>query len=272
MYEHTAILLDRQGFERWIAVTLGSAQLAAAQVGQFIALRCSLAESYDPLLRQPLFIVTTNPQAATCTLLVGDSDPTYAFLTSQPRGATLNVLGPLGHGWNVASSVRTLALLGTARQATALFALAHVAVNRGVAVSVLLGATNDDRVPEEPRNLAEVSPPPSFLLPAAAEYNVTYGADAGEAALTLLDDQLLRWADVLAVALPRAHLPQVAQRIRQVRLQWNRGFAQAAMLDAADTWLPCAIGVCGVCTIEGKLGQRLICSDGPIFDLRDLVR
>ncbi|HEX6287860.1 MAG TPA: hypothetical protein VFZ66_01650 [Herpetosiphonaceae bacterium] len=269
MHEHTAILLDQRRFERWAAFTLGSAQLAAVQAGQLIALRCASVGSYDPLLRQPLFVAAADRQVATCTLLVPDTDPAHWFLNSQPRGAALDILGPLGHGWKLGASVRTLALLGTTAQAPALFGLAHDAVGRGLAVSVVLGARDKD---SDDSTDAGTSAPPPFLLPAAAEYNITHGPDPAAAALALLDEQLLRWADLLALALPSADLPQAAQRVRSVRLQWPREFAQAALLDPADARLVCCVGVCGVCGIEAKQGRRLVCSAGPVFDLRDLVR
>lgn len=271
MQESTAILLDQQRFERWASFTLGSAQVATAQPGQYVALRCAPVGSYDPLLRQPLFVATADPRASTCTLLVSDLDPAYDFLNSQVRGATINLLGPLGHGWNVAAPVRTLALIGTSIQASALFALAHSSVARGLSVTLVLGASDDDS-PAANGDLQALSAPPPFLLPAAAEYNVAQGDDPAEAVLSLLDDALLRWADLLAIALPVELLPRVAQSVRNVRLQWNRDFAQVALLSPKQNQLACCVGICGACSIDVRHGRKLVCSDGPVFDLRDLVR
>lgn len=271
MQESTAILLDQQRFERWTSFTLGSAQLAAAQPGQYVALRCAAAGSYDPLLRRPLFVATTDARANTCTLLVSDLDPAYDFLNSQVRGAALNLLGPLGRGWNVGTSARTLALISTPPQASALFALAHSSVARGLAVTLALGAPQDD-APIADDDLQPLIAPPPFLLPAAAEYNIAQGDYPAEAALSLLDDALLRWADLLAIALPLELLPRVAERVRSVRLQWNRDFAQVALLSSQPNQLACYVGICGACSVDGRHGRKLVCSDGPVFDLRDLVR
>ena len=254
----SAILLQQQQFDGWSTITLGAATLANARPGQFVALRCTAATSYDPLIRQPLFIATTEPGAGTCTLLVAHTDPAFDFLARQPHGATLDLLGPLGHGWELDGAARMLALLGTAADAPALWSLAHWAIERELSVSVLWGADDQLRAPA-----------PS-LLPAAAEYNVATGADAGALALTLLDDAVVRWADQIALALPEPQLTTAAQRIRNVRLQWPRGFAQAALLERRR--LACSVGACGVCAIDVRQGTRLACVDGPVFDLRDLVR
>jgi dihydroorotate dehydrogenase electron transfer subunit len=264
MTEATAILLEQQQFGDWAWLTLGSAQrssaLVTARPGQFVAVRCTSVGSYDPLIRRPLFIAAVDAQAGTCQLLVARTDPAFAFLSSLSRGAQLDALGPLGQGWTIDGATRMLALLGAAADAAALFGLAHWAVGRGLSVSVLLGADET------------LGAPAPFLLPAAAEYNVAAGDQAVGAALGLLDDQVLRWADQLAVALPQGLLGAVAQRVRNVRLQWGRGFAQAALLHPDGGGLACAIGVCGVCALETRQGRRLSCVDGPIFDLRDLVR
>lgn len=264
MTSATAIMVEQQQFGDWAWLTIGSAQptsaLTTAKPGQFVALRCTGAASYDPLIRQPLFIAATDQQARTCKLLVSRSDPAFAFLNGLARGTALDLLGPLGHGWTVDPAVRMLALLGTAAQAAPLFALAHWAVGRGLSVSMLLGADE------------QVAAPEPFLLPAAAEYNVAIGVDPASAALSLLDDQVLRWADLLAVALPQPDHAALAQRVRNVRLQWSRGFAQAALLSPDGAGLPCCTGICGVCMVETRQAARLSCIDGPIFDLRDLVR
>lgn len=256
MQASSAILLDQQAFSVWAWITLGSTALAAAQPGQFVALRCAMPRSYDPLLRQPLFVARSDPSAGTLNLLVAQSDPAYAFLTQQARGTQLDLLGPLGKGWNVPASVRSIALIGVAAQAAPLFALAHHAVARGAAVSLIIGA----------RDRSD-APPPS-LLPAAAEYNIAPSYAEASAAIALLDDQLLRWADLLAIALPQAHWSTIARRVDQVRIRWSREFAQVAIAPS----FACHIGVCGVCGLETRHGQRLGCVKGPVFDLRELAR
>ncbi len=255
MLEHAAILLDQRRFGQWHWLTLQAAPLAAARPGQFGALRCAPADSYDPLLRQPLFIAATDPHVGTFNLLVETAASMSTFLTSQPAGAALNMLGPLGQGWQIASDVRALALVGTLSFASALFGLAHYATTRGLAVSMLLGSSNEDEAP------------PPFLLSEAVEYNVAHASDPVAAALDLLDEETLRWADLLAIALPLDTLSAVAERVRRVRLQWRRGFAQVALLP----FLACCVGVCGVCMVDLHHAKRLACIDGPIFDLRDLV-
>lgn len=256
MQELSPILIEHQRHGAWTWVTLGSSVLVAAHPGQFLALRCAVPGSYDPLIRQPLFITATDSAADTCSLLVEQSDPAFPFLTDQPRSAALDILGPLGKGWQIDAATRTIALIGVAEQAAPLFALAHYAVAGGLAVSLILGATDH-----------EAAPPP-LLLPAAAEYNIALSKVPAAAALKLLDDTVLRWADMLAIALPHEYWSAVAQRVNAVRIRWGREFTQVAVLPP----LACCVGVCGACGVETRHGQRLACVHGPIFDLRELAR
>jgi dihydroorotate dehydrogenase electron transfer subunit len=160
MQEHSATLVEQQHFGRWSRLTLSAPALANLEPGQYVALRCAPAGSYDPLVRQSLFAADTDTRAGTITLLVEQGAAAFAFLASQRTGAALNLLGPLGQGWQLASSARTVVLLGTTAYAAALFGLAQHAVGRGLAVSLLIGA-----------HALDTAPPP-FLLPADAEYNV----------------------------------------------------------------------------------------------------
>lgn len=255
MQQISAAFLDLQVHADWRWITLGAPALANAAAGQYLALRCTHV-GYDPLIREPMFIAATDPAAGTCSALVPHNHPAARFVATQARGTALDVLGPLGHGWTIEPTARTIALAGTAHQAAPLFALAYAATRRGLSVTLVLGA--DDRL----------DAPPPFLLPAAAEYNVVRGPDAAAAALALLDDALLRWADLVAVALPQTEWSNLAQRVRSVRLQWSRNFVQAAVLPP----FACCVGVCGVCAVPMRQTHQLACVNGPVFDLRDLVR
>lgn len=256
MTEQTAILLDQQRHDGWSLVTLGSPALSRSQPGQYLAVRLASPGSFDPLVRQPIFVTSANAAAGTSSLLVSQSEIGFSFLDAQPRGAQLDVLGPLGTGWRVDPGARTLAIVGVAEHSAPLLALAHAAVGRNIAVSVMLGARRDEPAP------------PALLLPAAAEYNVARSNVPPAAALKLLDDNILRWADMLAIGLPHEYWTAVAQRVNQVRIRWGREFAQLVVMPP----LLCCVGVCGVCAVETRKAFRLACVDGPVFDLRDLVR
>jgi len=290
MQEYTATVADHQRLGRWSRWTLHAPALVNMEPGQYVAMRCAAPGSYDPLVRLPLWAADADARAGTLSVLLAQDEPAGKFLARQPVDGSIDLLGPLGRGWQIAPTARTLAIVGTIEHAGALFGLAQRAVRRGLAVSLLLGADEPDAAP------------PPFLLPADAEYNVTGAWDAGTGkqaskgtkkrkreqetdpiqhptsaipngaaaavAVRQLTDDTIRWADVLACTLPLEQLTIVAQRMRATRLNWADGMAQALVLP-----LPvCHVGVCGVCAMPTRQGYRLACVDGPVFDLKELAR
>lgn len=247
-------LVNLQTFGAWCWITVRSERAANAAPGQYLAVRCAAPGGWDVLAREPLFVAATDPRGATAQILVPASYPAAVFLQSLRPGAQLDALGPLGHGWKVDASIRSLALLGTPEHAAALWSLAHYAVGHGLAVSVLLGIDE------------QLAPPPPFLLPAATEYDTAVGPDAADAAITLLTPQLMAWSDLVALAVPSRVLAEAQQRVRAARLQWRQNYAQAL-------WLPspaCSNGACGVCAVPLHRRSALGCVDGPVFDLKEL--
>lgn len=220
--------------------------------GQSIAIALAGPGSSDPLLRAALPLACLDPTAGTVTLLW---TPTAALrpLTERAVGTSLDVLGPIGHGWPIAPATRNLLLIGVADAAAPLLALTEAALRQRLAVTLVLGAPIGPGLP-------------TSLVPPAAEYTLGRGLDPAAAALAAVDDALLRWADAIYLALPRTAWPVVANRLRHVRVRWDRGLAHAH----SDIALPCAVGVCGACALATKKGLRLACVDGPVFDLRDV--
>ncbi len=284
MQEYTATIVEHQRLDRWSRWTLHAPALVNIDPGQYVAMRCAPPNSYDPLVRLPLWTADADPRGGTITVLLARDAPAWQFLARQPIGGSVDLLGPVGRGWQIAPTARTLAIVGTTEHAGALFSLAQRAVRRGLAVSLLLGADEPDAAP------------PPFLLPADAEYNVAQGTRNTEQGTgkqasketkkqkrqqeadpipnsqskieNQLSDDTIRWADVLACALPLDQLTLVAQRIRAARLNWADGMAQALVLPPPV----CHVGVCGVCAVPTRGGYRLACVDGPIFDLKELAR
>lgn len=235
-----------------IVVTLGAPALAAAaSAGQRVAVR---APGDAPIHRITVPFSAIDQQAGTVSFLWGGADE--ALRQRELRvGDTLNILGPIGHSWTVDAAARQLLLVGTTGLVGSLLALATSALRRHCAVTMVLGGPIGPGLP-------------AGLVPADVEYHLGRGLDPAGAALDLLDDGTIRWADAIFAALPASSWSRLAQRVERTRVRWDRGLAQAD----AEMALPCAVGVCGVCELPVGRKARLVCVDGPIFDLRDLTR
>src|SRR2546421_7962005 len=133
---------------------------SAVQPGQYCMVRCCHPSATDPLLRRPFFVHSVRQAQGLCTLLVHVQGRGTCWLREQREGGALDILGPMGHGWEVRSTVRNLLLVSEGSMFTAVTLLAQSAIEQELAVT-LVGHYN---------NAQEVYPP--ALLPSEVEYHI----------------------------------------------------------------------------------------------------
>lgn len=211
------IRLNQEGnLTAWIAAP----QQAIPAAGQYL-----LAEDQESVLAIPLFCAESSPTGfLTASTIPGSWSP----------GRTLNLRGPLGHGFALPDSVQRLALVALGESVVRLLPLASQYLIRGVSVTLV----------------TDLSLP---MLPLAIESTPT----------NALDD-ILPWADYLVIDLPLVKLP---------RLRGTLGLPPGERLPCPTqalimTPMPCGgMADCGVCAVPTRRGWKLACKDGPVFDL-----
>jgi dihydroorotate dehydrogenase electron transfer subunit len=237
------------------------------------------------LLRRPLFIAAAEPALGQIGLLYEPSERGLVWLSRGRAGDTLDVIGPLGRPFALDARTRNLLLVGSGPGLAALLLLARAGAARG-SVTLIAGADDSERLP------------PPFLLPGEVEYQTIVGAAtellAGQSAQAVAEadketrrqgnrskpkrdpvsqspnlpvsQSPIAWADQIFAALPSEQLLALRESIGRVKYRWERGFA-GALLEGP---IVCGVGACGVCAVELRRGTRLLCADGPVFDLRDV--
>lgn len=222
-------------------------QLAqAAQPGQYCMLRCCDSLASDPLLRRPFYVCETEPAQGLCKFLIYKRGRASSWLARQQVGMPVDILGPLGHGWEIRPSVRNLLLIGEEPVLAAVLFLARSAIERELAVTLIHSVANLER-----------GYPPALLSP-EVEYQVFARDDTGRLA------EYLAWADAVCCSAA----PETVEAFARTGTRWlEKNFARIAV------WQPfiCASGACLACQIETRRGPRLICRDGPIFAFNELI-
>ncbi len=77
----------------------------------------------------------------------------------------------------------------------------------------------------------------------------------------------LDWPDYLALDVPLSAMGHLRQVL---------GISDAAIMPCpaqvlVTSHMPCAgIGQCGACAVQGRRGWKLVCEEGPVFDLGTL--
>lgn len=227
-------------------------QLArAAQPGQYCMVRCCDSRASDPLLRRPFFIAASEPERGICRFLVYERGRGSGWLTRLQAGMQLDILGPLGRGWTIRAETRNLLLIGEEPGLAAVLALARSALEREIAVTLIHHIRS-----------AEQSYPPA-LLPPEVEYQVFTDLEKPERLAAQISDYL-SWADAACCSVSEETIIALARGSARWR---ERHFAQAALCKP----LACATGACLSCPIELQQGARLLCREGPVFAVRELV-
>ncbi len=224
-----------------------------ASPGRFLMIHCG--EGSDPLLPRPMSfhrfrILDGERQFA---ILYDVRGRGTACLSRRQAGDKLTLFGPLGRGYAVSPRARNLLLVAGGLGVAALVSLADEAVAGagGKAVTLLQGA----------RTAAKLFPP--HLLPPDVEVlSATEDASAGHHGYVtdLLCDHL-PWADQVFACGPN---PMFATMTRLLRDARSRKPVQALL----EERMGCGTGVCYGCAVFTRRGVRLVCKEGPRFDLR----
>lgn len=224
-----------------------------AQSGQFLMIRCG--EGCDPLLPRPMSFhrfrqADGERQFAILFDLRGRGTD---WLWRRQPGDLVSLFGPLGRGYAVKRQSQNLLLVAGGIGVAALVALADEAIADGRAVTLLQGA----------RTAGKLFPSASL----SAEVEVVSATEDGSAGhrglVTELLPQYLPWADQVFACGPNAMYEAMAAIMRQ---QASRKSVQVLL----EEHMACGMGVCYCCGVFTRRGVKLVCKDGPRFELRDL--
>jgi dihydroorotate dehydrogenase electron transfer subunit len=225
---------------------------ARAHPGQFVMVRCS--DSEDPYLRRPFPIFAA--AAPDLSILVRADEPGRRWLAHQAPGRMLDIVGPLGQSFTLATQTRHVLLVAEGMGVAALAFLAATATSTGLVVTLLAGApTSGTALPPD-------------LLPAEVEYRLATadGSRGQRGSVAGLLPDVIQWADQLCASGSPALYRTLADVIGRYRLLADDDFAQVWLLGP----VACVTGVCLSCTVAARHGPSLSCRDGPVYRLRDL--
>jgi dihydroorotate dehydrogenase electron transfer subunit len=267
--QHLLTIADQRAVTprlHWL--TLHAPALArSVRAGQYLLVRCTPPGSYDPLLRRPLFVAAVEEALGQIGLLYApEGNGGLAWLARGHGGDIVDTLGPFGHAFTLDRRTRNLLLVGQGAGLPALMLLAQQATTQTCAVTLVVGAGDEAMLP------------PPFLLPGEVEYESVIGSQiadfrlqgkqpASQSAIYNLQSAI-QWADQICAALPDEQIPMLRDAVRAAKYRWERGFASVLR----EGPLVCGVGACGVCVVETRRGPRMLCSDGPVFDMRDVGR
>ena len=267
--------LDYGADHRWLDLEV-PAPFEAPAPGQFVELL--LAPPAPVLLPRPMSVAAVSAHAGRLTLgflyaAVGTGTRALAAL---PPGATVDVLGPLGHGFALARPGTPVLIAGGRGVAPLLFA-AEALAREGRRCEFLFGARDRARLVGLERARAQLAEMNGRLHLATDDGSEGHAGDV----VGLLDALAPGFPAPLVIHScgPHAMLAAVARWAERKRVE-----AYVAM----ESVMACGTGVCRGCPLPRSakrraafreaetpslLGNRefaMCCTEGPVFDARDL--
>ena len=172
------------------------------------------------------------------------------WLAQRKRGDIIDILGPLGNGFEIKS--RDLLLVAGGIGIAPLVALAERGLAEGSQVTLLLGAPTKTQLY------------PSHLLPVEVKpFSSTEDGSAGRKGLV---------TDLLADFAAEAGQIFACGPISMYNVMARQGALQGKSVQVSmEVRMGCGFGACYGCALETKRGLRLVCKDGPIFELGELL-
>ena len=219
--------------------------------GQFVELEIKGNESV--FLRRPFSIHDVNYETNTISILVQIVGNGTRHLSNIEEGSKLNMIYPLGKEYNLIDKGKKALLIGGGCGVAPLLYLARQLNSRGVNVSTLVGVRSKD-----------------FLI------EIDLYKQFGEVLITTEDGSLgskgfvtnhpvfenLNQFDRIYTCGPEVMMKAIAKR------------AETSGVDcevSLENSMACGIGACLCCVTETKEGNKCVCTEGPVFNIKELA-
>jgi dihydroorotate dehydrogenase electron transfer subunit len=205
-------------------------------------------------LRMPFSVAWTDPDARTSTIVFDPIGEGTRWLAAKPAGASLDVVAPLGHGFEVGPGDGATLLVGGGYGTAALVGLAEALTDRGRPVHSILGARTAARLCEMER----------FEAAARTTTRVTDDGSAGSRGVVtdVLDAVVAEHGVTTIYACgPNPMLAAISTAGRRLGIDTQL---------AVEEFMACGTGVCWTCVIPTRDGDEIrherACTEGPVFD------
>ncbi|WP_245705153.1 dihydroorotate dehydrogenase electron transfer subunit [Alteribacillus persepolensis] len=223
--------------------------------GQFLHIKPS--HENVPLLRRPLSICDADQRGGTLSIIYRTEGIGTNLLSKKTNGETVDVLGPLGNGFSLSdiNQEQTALIVGGGVGVPPLYGLARELARKGVHVETVLGFSDAEALFYE-----------DAFKETGNVYVSTVDGSAGQKGFVtdVIDQEDLAF-DRLYACGPTPMLKALENK-----------FPKAEGFISLEERMGCGIGACFACVCHTQTDPegseyRKVCSDGPVFPLREVV-
>ena len=254
------VLFNKRVKESFFHCSLSASSIAKeAMPGKFINVK--VADGSEPLLRRPFSIHRISKDKV--EILYEAVGPGTKILSQRKPGEYLDVIGPLGNGFDLKSCSNELAIIVAGGMGVAPLAFLAEKLagfkNRGAKCKIIIGAKSKNHVlcEKEFKDL---------------DYDVTIATDDGsrgfKGRVTDLLVRILREngkagkQETIYACGPRPMLKEISRISRAHKIR-----AQISL----EEHMACGIGACLGCVVNTVDGYKRVCKEGPVFGADEII-
>jgi len=235
--------------EYFILELFSDTRIPEMKPGQFAQIK--VEGSPETFLRRPISIHDINPGRNTVKFLIQIAGKGTETLSRLKKGDSLDVIYPLGNSFTQPAKGKKTLLAGGGCGIAPLLYMARYLRENGFSPDILLGFRNKERILEydEYEKLGKV-----FLT--------TEDGSMGEKGF-LTDHPVLKSEnyDIVYCCGPDPMMKAVAAFCRKKSIECEVSL---------ERLMGCGIGVCLCCVVETVNGNLCTCTEGPVFNIKDL--
>jgi len=251
--ERVTVIANERLSEGVGLVTLEAPRCAASvRPGQFVHVR--VASGADTILRRPFSVHRTRGERIEILYQVLGAG-TLALAEKAPGDVSMDIVGPLGHGWVVPPHATHALFVTGGLGAAPLGMLAEELAAKGVAVVVAMGAPNAERL---------VALELFDRVARRVEVATDDGSMGDRGFVTRVSERLLA-AERFDVVYTCG--PEAMQRSVVAQAAEHEVMCQVSL----ERLMACGIGACLSCVVTTTSGRKRACVDGPVFDAGEVV-
>lgn len=237
-----------------------------AKPGQFVHVLPGTTR--DPLLRRPVSLHGIDPAKGTVSLLYRVVGRGTRMMSEMPVGGTVDIMGPLGKGFEVPDKVKKALVVGGGIGVAPLLPLIQALKHYQVETIVLLGAATRDYLLGVPQIEG------LGLRVAAATDDGSYGHKGFVTELAAQSLPVLK-PDYFYACGPTPMLRKLAQMMEQAGV-----LGQVSL----EERMGCGVGACLACVCKVKVAvgageasgaaafdYKKVCADGPVFMASEVI-
>ena len=233
--DHTILELQLQG------------TLPVMTPGQFVEVLVD--KSKTTFLRRPFSIHDVNKERNTISLLIKTVGAGSAKISEAKPGELVNMIYPLGKGYNLTEKKKVLLIGGGCGIAPLLF-LSRCLKERNNDTHILLGGRSKNDVLET-----------EAFINFGSLYISTEDGSSCEKGMVTTNTIMNEKFDKIYACGPDPMLKAVAKIAKQKNTECEVSL---------ENTMACGIGACLCCVVDTQHGNQCVCTEGPVFNINEL--